>query len=278
MSDVERPRPDFRLVPIELIDPPPNAMREEMDDEALVALATNIKRNGVLQPPGVIATPDGRFRISWGHRRLEAAKLAGETMLPVRVVDDATKEEELKVAENYHQEPVNPVAEATYFADLLERKYGGYIEQLAAAVNRPVSTIEDRLDLLRGWPDVIDALRAKKIGLGVARELNRMKHEGWMKYRLGDAIDQGASARVVRDWRIQDEKTLAVQAASANGSIPAIPPSTEASYGSVDTCILCWLAEDQNEMDYVKVHRDCLKQLMRRVRAERRDAEASAPS
>ena len=112
MSDGERPRPDFRLVPIELVDPPPIAMREEMDDAGLEALAANIKRNGVLQPPGVIATPDGRFRISWGHRRLEAAKLAGETMLPVRIVDDATKEEELKVAENYHQEPVNPVAEA----------------------------------------------------------------------------------------------------------------------------------------------------------------------
>lgn len=270
MTDDARLRPDFRLVPIELIDPPPIAMREEMDDAALESLAANIKRNGVLQPPGVIPSPDGRFRISWGHRRFEAAKLAGETMLPVRVVDDATKEEELKVAENYHQEPVNPVAEATYFADLLERKYGGYIEQLAAAVNRPVSTIEDRLDLLRGFPEVVDALRAKKIGLGVARELNRMKDAGWMRYRLADAISQGATERTVRDWRLQDNKTIEAQRLANSGEIPPTPPSTEAAYGTVDTCVLCFLAEDQNDMEYVKVHRDCLKQLMRRVRAESR--------
>lgn len=274
MSDDTRPRPDFKLVPIELIDPPPIAMREEMDDAALESLAANIKRNGILQPPGVIATPDGRFRISWGHRRLEAAKLAGESMIPVRVVDDVTKEEELKVAENYHQEPVNPVAEATYFADLLERKFGGYIEQLAAAVNRPVSTIEDRLDLLRGWPEVVEALRAKRIGLGVARELNRMKEPSWMRYRLSDAISQGATERAVRDWRIQDAKTLEAQRLVGSGEIAATPPSTEAAYGTVDTCILCFLAEDQNDMEYVKVHRDCLKQLMRRVRAERNQGAA----
>lgn len=275
MSDEPRPRPDFRVVPIDLIDPPPIAMRETMDDEGLVALAANIKRNGVLQPLGVIEGTDGRFRISWGHRRYEAAKLAGELMLPVRVVDDATKEEEFKVAENAFQEPVNPVAEATYYADLLERKYGGYIEQLAEAVNRPVSTIEDRLDLLRGWPEVLEALRAKQIGLGVARELNRMKDHGWAKYRLADAAAQGATEREVRRWRIDDAKTLETQRLAKSGEIPATPPSTEAAYGSVDTCILCWLAEDQNDMEYVKVHRDCLKQLMRRVRAEQKAERAS---
>lgn len=272
MTDDARHRPDFRMVPIELIDPPPIAMREEMDDVGLEALTANIKRNGVLQPLGVIATPDGRFRISWGHRRYEASKLAGETMLPVRVVDDATKEEELKVAENYYQEPVNPIAEATYFADLLERKFGGYIEQLAAAINRPLSTIEDRLDLLRGYPEVQAALRKHEIGVGVARELNRMKEPSWMRYRLDDAIKQGATERTVRDWRLQDNKTIEAQRLTASGEIPATPPSTEAIYGTVDTCILCWLAEDQHDMDYVKVHRDCLKQLMRRMRAENQPA------
>lgn len=275
MSTEPRPRPDFQVVDLELIDPPPIAMREEMDDDNLVALGANIKRNGVLQPLGVIATADGRYRISWGHRRFEAAKLVGETHVPVRLVDDDTKEEEFKVAENAFHEPVNPVAEATYFADLLERKYSGYIEQLAAAVNRPVSTIEDRLDLLRGWPDVIDALRAKRIGLGVARELNRMKDHGWAKYRLSEAVEKGATEREVRNWRLEDAQTLEVQRLTNSGEIPATPPSTEGAYGSVDTCILCWLAEDQNDMEYVKVHRDCLKQLMRRVRAEQKASGAA---
>jgi ParB family chromosome partitioning protein len=103
-------------------------MREQMDDRALEALADNIKRNGILQPPGVIEA-DGRFRIVWGHRRFEASKLAGETAIPVRVLYDAEiTEEELKIAENAHQEPVNPMGEASYYADILERKFGGDIE------------------------------------------------------------------------------------------------------------------------------------------------------
>jgi ParB/RepB/Spo0J family partition protein len=157
-------RYDFRVVPLALIDPPPIAMREQMDDRALEALADNIKRNGILQPPGVIEA-DGRFRIVWGHRRFEASKLAGEIAIPVRVLYDAEiTEEELKIAENAHQEPVNPMGEASYYADILERKFGGDIEKMSDAIHVPISTINGRLELLLGWPDVQDALRAGKIG------------------------------------------------------------------------------------------------------------------
>ena len=271
MSDDERRRYDFRVIAIELIDPPERSMREEMDDRALEELAANIKRNGVLQPLGVVPVEE-RYRISWGHRRFEAAKLAGERELPCRVLfDNDVREEEFKYVENTFREAVNPMAEATWLADLLEHKYGNYLDRLCDALNLKQSTVEGRLDLLRGWPEVQEALRAKRIVLGVARELNRMKDHGWMKYRLADAISQGASERTVREWRLADNKTLEAQRLLTSGEIPATPPSTEAAYGTVDTCILCWLPEDQHEMDYVKVHRDCLKQLMRRVRAEQRE-------
>lgn len=264
-------RYDFRVVNLELIDPPPSAMREQMDDRALEQLADNIKRNGILQPPGVIEA-DGRFRIVWGHRRYEAAKLAGETAIPVRVLYDAElTEEELKIAENAHQEPVNPMGQATYYADILERKFGGDIEAMSAATHVPISTINGRLELLLGWEDVQAALRAGKITLGVARQLNAMKHESWMKYRLAEAVDQGATERVVRDWRIADAKHLAMQQAEQGGAIAAVPPSTEAPIGNVDTCLLCMLPDDSNDMTYVKVHNDCLKGLLRRVRAEQRE-------
>lgn len=268
-------RYDFRVVALELIDPPPNAMREQMDDRALESLADNIRRNGILQPPGVIEG-DGRFRIVWGHRRYVASKLAGEVAIPVRVLYDAElTEEELKIAENVHQEPVNPMGEATYYADILERKFGGDIEAMSAAIHVPVSTINGRLDLLLGWPDVQAALRAEAIKLGVARELNLMKNEGWMKHRLADALEQGATARVVRDWRIADTKHLALQQAEASGTISAVPPSTEAQIGNVDTCLVCFIADDGIDMTYVKVHNDCLKGLLRRVRAEQRTGGAN---
>lgn len=263
-------RYDFRVIELDLIDPPPIAMREEMDDVGLEALAADIHANGVLQPLGLVPTADGRFLISWGHRRSVAARLAGEREVPALIVDDESKEETYKIAENAHQEPVNPMGEATYFAHLLTDKFGEDIEKLSAAVRVPVSTIDSRLALLLGWPDVQAALRAGKIRIGVARELNRMKEESWMKFRLAEAIEQGATERVVRDWRIADVKMLEQQRLTTSGEITATPPSTEAPVGSVDTCIVCFVPDDPNDMTYVRVHNDCLKGLLRRVRAERR--------
>jgi len=52
--------------------------------------------------------------------------------------------------------------------------------------------------------------------------------------------------------------------------------STEAPIGSVDTCVLCMLPDDPNEMTYVKVHNDCVKRLLRAVRAEERARAAGA--
>jgi ParB/RepB/Spo0J family partition protein len=272
MTDAARRRYDFRVVSIDAIDPPERAMREQMDDDELDKLAANIKRNGILQPPGVVPVGD-RFRISWGHRRLVAAQMAGEHAIPVRVLlDDDVQEEEFKYAENTFRENVNPAEEATWLADLLEHKHGGDLDSLCLALNLKESTVNGRLDLLRGDDQVRAALQTNKIGLGVARELNRMKEPSWRAYRLAEAIEQGSTERVVRDWRISDERTLAVQRATADGSIPAVPPSTEAPIGTVDMCLLCTLASDQNEMDYVKVHRSCLRKFLRELDAERRSA------
>jgi ferritin-like protein len=101
-----------------------------------------------------------------------------------------------------------------------------------------------------------------------------MENESWMKFRLAEAVDQGATERVVRDWRISDAKHLAIQQAERSGSIDAVPPSTEAPIGTVDTCMLCMMPDDPNDMTYVKVHNDCLKGLLRRVRAEERERRA----
>ncbi len=277
MSVDDRRRYDFQLIAIGMIDPPERVMREEMDDVALEALAQNIKRNGILQPLGVVPV-DGRFRISWGHRRFIAAQLAGEVDVPCRVLFDRdVREDEFKYVENTFREDVNPMAEATWLLELLEQKHAGDLDKLCASLNLKASTVNGRLDLLRGWPIVQEALRAGKIRLGVARELNRMSDESWMTYRLKEAIDQGATERVVRDWRIRDEQTLTVQRTTGTGEISSTPPADDVPYGTVDTCVLCMLPDDPRDMTYVKAHKDCLHRLLRAVRAEeRRAAEARA--
>lgn len=258
---------DFRPIALELIDPPELAMRADMDDDKLAELAADIKRNGVIQPLGVYQVGD-RFRIIYGHRRYVASTIAGERLLPCRVhANGDVHEEDYKLAENRFREDVNPVDEATWFADLLERRYGGDFLKLCAGVNATESYVNGRLDLLRGDDEVRDALRQGKINLAVARELNRFLEEDWRRFYLVDAIKMGATAAVVNGWRLERQKIARLQELDAEHKPDAGAVSTAISITTVDSCVLCWLADDPLEMEYVRVHKSCLTTAIREARA-----------
>ena len=75
---------------IELLTPHPDNPRKDLGD--LTELAASIKENGVLQNLTVVPHEDG-YRVIIGHRRLEAAKLAGLTEVPCVIVDMSPKEQ-----------------------------------------------------------------------------------------------------------------------------------------------------------------------------------------
>lgn len=250
---------DFRLVPITLIDPPEVAMRESMDDRKLEELAKDIRDSGLRQPIGVRPRGD-RFRVSYGHRRRIACEMAGELIVPCFVLeDDDDQEEQFKLAENWLREETNAAEEATYFAYQLEKRYGGDIEAMCRALHVKESRVQGRLDLLRGDPAILIALRQKRINLGVARELNKIRDERYRGLYLADAITQGATASVVSGWRMQVERLEKLNEANADGSIASVGASTEASIGAVHRCLLCLLDDDPGELEYVEVHHSCKK-------------------
>lgn len=269
MTDLAARGYDFRVLTLDVIDEPPTPMREAMDPDKLDELRANIRENGVLSPIGVFRVGE-RFRIIYGHRRYTAAKLAGESAIPARVhADGEAHEEDFKLAENTYREDVNPAEEATWLADLLERKCNGEIEKLCALVRRKESWIQGRLDLLRGDEEVHNALRAGKINLAVARELNKVKDVRYRRHHLADAVEQGATAATVQAWRINTERFLALQAAERDGTLPDVAPSTESPHTATETCPLCDLDDDQHAMEYVRVHRSCHETRRRELRASR---------
>lgn len=267
MSEPRARRYDFRMIPLALIDPPDVAMRETMDDQKLDELAGDIKENGLRQPLGLRPRGD-RFRVSYGHRRLIACGMAGELDVPAFILDDDDDEEEnAKLAENWFREETNAAEEATYFAHQLEHRFGGDIEVMCRRLRVNESRVNGRLDLLRGDMAVYEALKARDITLAVARELNRMKDAGYRALRLSDAIRDGATAKVVQQWRTEDARTLEIQRATAEGRAPNIPASTEASIQSAETCILCVIPGDTTDLEYVRVHKSCLQVHQRQQRA-----------
>lgn len=260
-----------RLIPIALIDEPEIAMRETMSDEGLESLGASLRELGQLQPIGVVIAGD-RFRVAYGHRRRIAAARAGFGEIECKVWPEGTPlEEAMKVAENDEQEAVNPASEATYYHWLFEHRCGHDVDRVAALVKKPVSRVLDRLDLLRGDPRVLDALRGRKINLSVAKALNKCPDEGYRKLFLSDAVRQGANARHVQVWVDDLKRTLRNQEAGrVAGLVTELPPAV-ASIASMDACVICNLESDQHEMEYRKVHQSC-------YRSFRRQLQQPAPS
>lgn len=252
------PLANLQEIPIGLIDPPTIAMRETMNDDGMIGLVESLRKHGLLQNIGVVVTGP-RYRVIYGHRRRVGAELAGLPTLLCRVFPEGTPDEEaLKVDENEEQEPVNAAAQATYYLELLTSRCDGDVARLVRLVKRKESFVLDRLDLTRGDPDVLEALRRGEIAIGVAAELNKVKEEMYRRLFLHDAISQGLNVRAVRVLRQQRDRERHITDAANDGTAPIVEPSTSQAIVSMDACPFCSSARDQHEMTYVKVHRSCL--------------------
>lgn len=245
-----------RAIPLDLIDEPPEPERETMEEFDLGELAMNIADVGLIKALVVKPTGD-RFQVVAGHRRLLACRIANYSPVPCRVkVNDQVDDLAILVSENAHTEAVNPIEEARFYNRVLEGICGNDVDVLCLKVRRNRSYVEDRLILLRGYPQVIEALQDKKIPLAVARELNKVRFPNQMLVLLDAAITQGATARTVMGWRKdynadEDFKVTVPDAESQAANGPAPIPGFHQ---------LCFFCEDPNEphlMDTVYMHRPC---------------------
>ena len=249
------PETPYREIPLELVDPPALAIRETFDPAAMADLVMSIREVGVLQAISVEQL-GGRYRILAGHRRFTAAGLAGLKTIPALVRDTRTVSGVAVTShENAYREDVNPAEEARYLHELLEHECGGDVDRLCELTRQARSYVEGRLLLLQGDPDVFEALRARRLSMAVARELNRVKDRGYRMMYLDAAIRGGATARIVQEWRIQSEAMMPAPAPDpGDGSnqytgLPA-PITTM-------RCVCCSSDAEPWAMDLIPVHRRC---------------------
>lgn len=139
-----------------MIRPCPENPRRKISQEELEELAQSIKSVGLLQPITVrrgIEVVDAELEIFYeyyeivcGHRRYEAAKLAGLTDIPC-IIRELSDEEayEIMVTENLQRKDVDPFDEADAFTALRERGYDA--DTLAAKFGKSRTYIFTRLKL-----------------------------------------------------------------------------------------------------------------------------------
>jgi ParB/RepB/Spo0J family partition protein len=258
---------ELATVPLELVDDPVLPARETMDDEKFALLVDSIRRHGVVQPL-VLKRVGPRYEVVAGHRRRLASVAAELTSVPALIIDgDDASAESIKLHENTKREELNAAEEASWFAQLLDKLAGGDTDKLAALLGETRQYVESRIVLLRHDPDVFEALKRGAINFAVATELNRFNDVGARRSHLEAAISGGATARLVREWRLAYERLVGARK-ELDGSAGDHVGGVEQPAGSVLACLFCQSSADPYAMTLVYMHRHCLQILERTLNVE----------
>jgi ParB family chromosome partitioning protein len=127
--------------------------RTHRNPAALARLAGNLGKIDVVQPLTVRPIEGGKFAVIAGHRRLEAAKLAGIKKVPVTVRENGNARA-AALSENLHREDLDPIDTARG------------LTELAAELNLTTNKkIAEELDVSDSW--VSQHLRLLKLPKGV---------------------------------------------------------------------------------------------------------------
>jgi len=165
-----------KVLPLEALVPSPQPRRRF---ENLEALAESIREKGVLQPLLVRPLGDGRYAIVAGERRYRAAKMAGLTEVPVRVLDLSEKEARLlALVENLQREDLNPYEETLGVLELLSEELGKTREEVVGLLERMRK--EKRGVVAR---NVAGTPEAQKVE-AVFKALGRTTWETFVRHRL----------------------------------------------------------------------------------------------
>ncbi|MDK9700880.1 MAG: ParB/RepB/Spo0J family partition protein [bacterium] len=163
---------EYRQLPIAAIEPNPLQPRRHFDETSLQELAASIKQQGVLQPLLVEEPEPGVFRLLAGERRLRAAKLAGLTEVPIRLLQglDDGQRGLITLIENLQREDLDSIEFANGCQKLLEQTNWTH-DELAKQLGRGRSTITNTLRILTLPEAVQESIRRRELSEGHGRAL-----------------------------------------------------------------------------------------------------------
>jgi len=140
---------------------------------------------------------DGFYQIIAGERRWRAARAAGLSEVPVRVVvADDKRALELAMVENLQREDLSPIEEARGFKALME-EFDMTQEDVALSVSKSRPAVANSLRLLSLPDELIELVLRKELSAGSARALLSLKSEDLMKEASKAIVNNDMSVREV---------------------------------------------------------------------------------
>ena len=194
---IETSSSDFEYLPIQRIEPREEQPRTLFEQGAIDELADSIREHGVLSPLMVRNIGNGYYQIIAGERRWRAAREAGLTELPARiVVADDKRTLELAMVENLQREDLNPIEEARGYRALME-EFDMTQEDVAQRVSKSRPAIANSLRLLSLPAELMEFVLHGNLSAGSARALLALKDDELMRSAAQLVISSDMSVREV---------------------------------------------------------------------------------
>ena len=186
---------ELQTLPIAKVEPRLDQPREIFDEQSLQELADSIAQYGLIQPITARKLDSGYYQIIAGERRWRAARLAGLTELPVRVIEaDDRRTAELALVENLQREDLNPIEEARGYRALID-EYGLTQEETAKSVGRSRPAVANAMRLLSLCPAVLEMVEKGQLSAGHARALVPILDDKLQTAAAKEVVDKGLSVR-----------------------------------------------------------------------------------
>ena len=191
---------DFEYVPIQRIEPKQDQPRSVFEQNKIDELADSIREHGVLSPLTVRSIGDGYYQIIAGERRWRAAREAGSTEIPVRIIDaDDQKALELALVENLQREDLNPIDEARGYKTLMS-DFSLTQDEIAVRMSKSRPAVANALRLLTLPAELIGHVSGGELPAGSARALLSLKSTDRMLKAAKVVTDKAMNVREVEAY------------------------------------------------------------------------------
>jgi len=185
-------------ISVEFISRNPYQPRFNIDPVSLEELKKSILTNGLIQPITVRRTPDHKYQLISGERRLNACKDIGFKEIPAYIINVDSEELMLALAliENIQREKLNAIEIGTAYKRLMDECHLTQ-EQIAERVGKDRTTVANSIRLLKLPQKIQDALIQDKISMGHARAIINLENAGLQLQLLDNIISKNLSVRKV---------------------------------------------------------------------------------
>jgi ParB family chromosome partitioning protein len=223
------------MASVDLVSPNPRQPRSMLRPDELKELTESVREHGVLQP--LIVTPGdaaGHYVLIAGERRLQAARLAGLTAVPV-IVREATDQQRLELAiiENVQRSDLSALEEAEAYRQLAE-DFDLSHENIAARVGKSRVAVTNTLRLLKLPDSVKNALIERRIAEGHARALLALSTPEAQTAALRTVIAQELNVRQTEELvrKLSGEKPVTKPKPASSPEVAALEERLRASLGT----------------------------------------------